>query len=153
MLEHVSDLWWALVLLGFGAGVLGGALGVGGGIILVPALVFVFLVPQKSAQGTALAVMVPMALLGAIRYWRNPDAHIDLWVVALLAGGALVGVLIGTGLAARLPGPILRKAFAVFMVIMAAYMFFSPVRGKASPPQTAPDPQTNVTEVEGQHDE
>lgn len=134
MLEQLSNPWWTFVLLGTGAGILSGALGVGSGIVFVPALVAVFLLPQKSAQGTALAVMVPMAALGALRYWHNPDVNINPALVALLVAGALVGVVAGTELAERLPGGWLRKAFAVFMVIVAVRMFMVSPKRDGSPP-------------------
>jgi hypothetical protein len=134
MLEQLSSSWWILILIGLVAGVLSGMLGIGSGIVLVPVLVTFFLVPQKSAQGTALAVMVPMALLGAVRYWHNPEVSISLGLVALLIVGSLAGTLIGTELAARLPVHWLRKAFALFLIIAAVRMLItSPPRGPAGP--------------------
>ncbi|MCX5683062.1 MAG: sulfite exporter TauE/SafE family protein [Planctomycetota bacterium] len=119
-------IWWGLVLLGFLAGVLSGALGVGGGIVVVPALVFFFGAQQKSAQGMALAVMVPMALLGAWQYWRNPEIGFSLGAVGILVIGAIAGTLLGTEVAARLPAEVLRKAFAVFLLVVAIKMLISP---------------------------
>ena len=72
MMGPLFNPWWVFILLGVCAGVLSGALGLGSGTILVPTLVLLFGFMQKSAQGMALAVMVPMALLGAFRYWKNP---------------------------------------------------------------------------------
>lgn len=126
MVEQLSSFWWAFVLLGFVGGIVSGALGVGSGIIFIPVLGMIFLLPQKDAQGTALAVMVPMALLGAICYWRNPDIDVNISLVALLAVAALPGVLVGTEIADYLPGHWLRKAFAVLMVVAAVRMFFMP---------------------------
>ncbi len=123
MADLVSDQWWALILLGVCAGVVSGTLGLGSGIIVIPALVLLCSVEQKAAQGTALAVMVPMALIGALRYWRNPQIEMNMAVILLIVLGAMGGVLAGTELASRLPGPILRKVFAVFLVIVAARMF------------------------------
>ena len=54
MIEQIPNVWWVLVLLGLAGGIVAGSLGVGGGIIFVPVLVIVFLLPQKTAQGTAL---------------------------------------------------------------------------------------------------
>lgn len=64
MLAQLSNPCWVFMLVGLGAGVVSGALGVGSGIVFVPVMATVFLLPQKSAQGTALAVMAPMALQG-----------------------------------------------------------------------------------------
>ena len=130
MTVQLSNLWWAFILLGVCAGVLSGALGLGSGTILVPTLVLLFGFMQKSAQGMALAVMVPMALLGVLRYWKNPQIEMNLVVVGLIICGALVGVLAGTELASRLPGHVLRKAFAIFLIIVAAKMFFSSSKTK-----------------------
>jgi len=118
MPEQVTAIWWGLVLLGLAAGIMSGSLGLGSGMVLIPVMVLLFGFAQKSAQGTALAVMVPMALLGAFRYWKNPEIEINLAAVVLIAAGALVGSMIGTELAGRLPGLTLRKVFAVFLVII-----------------------------------
>jgi len=124
--------WWLLVVLGLFAGVVSGTLGVGSGIIVIPALVLLSGFEQKSAQGTALAVMVPMALVGAIRYWRNPQVELNGMVILLLVLGAVVGTLAGTELAGRLPAGTLRKLFAVLLMITAIRMFTaSPRPGNA----------------------
>lgn len=81
---------------------------------------------------SALAVMVPMALLGALRYWHDPDIKINMVIVAFLALGALPGALAGTELASRLPAHWLRKAFAVFMAVVAIKMFMMPARRPAA---------------------
>jgi len=115
-----------LVLVGILAGVISGMLGVGSGALLIPVLVLAFSVPQKSAQGVTLAVMVPMALIGAIRYKLNPEVEVDLGTALLLAGGAIAGVFLGTELAMKLPAHVLRKMFAVFLFVVALRMFFGP---------------------------
>lgn len=122
--------WWVFIVLGLCAGVIGGTLGLGSGTVMIPALVLLFSFEQKSAQGTALAVMVPMTLVGAIRYWRNPEIELNSLVILLLALGAVAGTLAGTELAARLPAGTLRKLFAVFLVIVAARMFTISARPK-----------------------
>jgi hypothetical protein len=119
----LSNYWWFFILLGVFAGVVSGMLGLGSGAVVVPVLVLFCGFAQKSAQGTALAVMVPMTLLGAWRYWKNPEIEMNLVVVLLIALGALVGVLAGTEIAARLQNQTLRKAFAVFLAIVAIKMF------------------------------
>ncbi len=73
MIGQLSNPRFVFVLLGICAGVLSGALGVGSGILLIPTLVLFCSFEQKSAQGMSLAVMVPMALVGALRYWKNPQ--------------------------------------------------------------------------------
>ncbi len=128
MIGQLSNPWWVFVLLGICAGVLSGTLGLGGGIILVPTLVLLCGFVQKSAQGMALAVMVPMTLVGALRYWKNPEIEINVVIVGLIICGALAGVLAGTELASRLPSHILKKVFATVLIIAAVKMFMTPAK-------------------------
>jgi len=130
MISQLSNPWWVFVLLGICAGILGGLLGIGSGTILVPMLVLLFHFEQKSAQGMALAVMVPMALVGALRYWKNPEIEMNMVVIGLIILGALAGVLAGTELMARLPAHTLRKIFAIVLVIVGVRMFITPARPK-----------------------
>lgn len=125
--------WWGFVILGVCAGVVSGALGVGSGTVIIPALVLLWGIGQKSAQGMSLAIMVPMALIGVLRYWKNPEVELHGWVIALIVLGAVVGTLAGTELAARLPAGILRKSFAVFLVIVAVRMFTASPRSETTP--------------------
>ncbi len=96
MIGQLFNPWWIFVLLGICAGILSGLLGLGSGIILVPALVLLCSFEQKSAQGMALAVMVPMALVGALRYWKNPEIQMNAAVIGLIILAALAGALVGT---------------------------------------------------------
>ena len=130
MIAQLSGCWWLFIVLGVCAGLVSGTLGLGGGVVFVPALVILWSFEQKSAQGTALAVMVPMTLLGALRYWKNPEIDMSLTIVLLIVLGALAGVLVGTELASRLPNHVLRKVFAIFLVIVAVRMFIGSSRPK-----------------------
>ncbi|OHB76746.1 MAG: hypothetical protein A2Z25_02500 [Planctomycetes bacterium RBG_16_55_9] len=132
MVDQLCNSWWFFVVLGIGAGIVSGSLGLGSGTILVPVLCLVCGYGQKSAQGMALAVMVPMALLGAWRYWRIPAIDMNFCVIILVVCGALAGTLAGTELAARLPSHVLRKVFALFLVVIAAKMFVTPSKPKES---------------------
>lgn len=127
--EIIKNSWHWLVLIGVFSGILSGALGVGSGILIIPALVLVMSFPQKIAQGTCLAVMVPMALMGAIRYKMNPEIQINMTVVLLLAVSAVIGAFAGVEIAGRLPGHVLRKIFACLLIIAALKMLFVPARG------------------------
>lgn len=140
MIGQLSNPWWVFVLLGICTGVVSGALGLGGGIILVPTLVLLCGFGQKSAQGMSLAIMVPMVLVGALRYWKNPEIEINLFIVGLIICGSLVGVLVGTELASRLPSHILRKVFAAVLVIAAIRMFMT------SPEPKRPNLDNSLTE-------
>ena len=139
MITQLSGCWWLFIVLGVCAGLVCGTLGLGGGIVFIPALVFLWGFEQKSAQGTALAVMVPMALVGALRYWKNPEIDMSLTIILLIVIGALVGVLAGTELASRLPNHVLRKVFAIFLVVAAVRMFI------ASPGPKQPEPGVSLT--------
>jgi len=143
MLGQVANPWWMFIILGFFTGILSGALGVGGGIVIVPTLVILVGLSQKSAQGMSLAIMVPLALLGAYRYWREETVDMNLLVSGLIVIGALAGTLIGAELALRLPGHVLRKAFAVFLVLVAARMFIGAAKAEPSQPDQGPINQSN----------
>ncbi len=125
--------WWGFVILGVCVGIFSGTLGVGGGTVVIPALVLLWGIGQKSAQGMSLAIMVPMALIGALRYWKNPQVEFNGWIIALIVLGAVAGTLAGTELAARLPASILRKIFAVFLMIVAVQMFRASPRSERAP--------------------
>lgn len=119
--------WLWVSVLGIVAGTISGMLGVGSGVIVTPALVLLFSFPQKSAQGIALITMVPMALASAIRYYNNPSITIDLKVTILLTVTAIVGAILGSGIAFSVPSVILKKTFAVFVIFSGIMMI---VRGK-----------------------
>jgi len=107
------------VLLGAVVGIFSGLFGVGGGIIMVPALVLLTGASQQMAQGISLAVMVPTAFGGAIRYWQG--GNMNLWIALPLAIGAIpAGYLFGADLAQKLPQNTLKIMFAMFMVVMAS---------------------------------
>ncbi|MCD6395482.1 MAG: sulfite exporter TauE/SafE family protein [Planctomycetes bacterium] len=147
MLEQLGNPWWAFVVLGICAGMASGTLGIGGGVILVPGFVLLLAFPQKSAQGMALAVMVPTALVGAFRYWRHGDVEMDLLVIGLVVCGTLAGTLIGTQLAHLLPSHVLRKIFAVVLVIVAVKMFIGPSRSQKAAAGNVTE-QSNASLVE-----
>ncbi len=99
------------ILLGLAAGAFSGIIGIGGGIIIVPALVFLFGMTQHMAQGTTLALMVPpIGILAAWTYYNQ--GYVDMKVALLVALGFLLGGLIGAKVAVYLPNHILKKIFA-----------------------------------------
>lgn len=144
MVGQLVSQWWGFVVLGLCAGILSGMLGLGSGVIVVPALVFLCGFGQKTAQGTALAVMVPMALVGAFRYWRNPEIDLRGVVIAMIALGAVVGTLFGTELVGRLPAATLRRLFAVFLIVVAVRMLITSPRS-----ETAPGRSPSVDRMDG----
>jgi len=148
MIGQLSSCWWVFIALGVCAGVVSGTLGLGSGVVVVPTLVLLCGFEQKSAQGTALAVMVPMTLLGAWRYWKIPQIEMNVVIILLIALGALAGVLAGTELAGRLPSQILRKMFAIFLVFVAVSMFIDSPKPKQPKPDESLTNQKNASLVD-----
>ena len=104
-------------LLGVIAGSLSGLIGIGGGVIIVPALVFLFGFSQHLAQGTTLALMVPpIGILAAWSSWQHGD--VDLRVAAFVGLGFLIGSLLSARLAIQLPNLVLERMFGVGMVMI-----------------------------------
>lgn len=125
-MTHLSIAnWYFFAVLGLFAGIISGALGVGSGIIVVPALVFLMSATQKEAQGMALATMIVMSLMGTVRYYMNPDIKLYLAGIVVLSVFAVIGSNIGSSIAFALPGPVLRKVFAVFIIIVGLRMLFN----------------------------
>ncbi len=110
------------LLLGSAAGVLSGLFGIGGGVIMVFGMVTLFRLPFTTATGTSLAAMLlPVSALGVWEYWRN--GNLNVRAAALLAAGLFVGAWLGARLANDLAPAMVQRAFAVFLVVMAARMW------------------------------
>ena len=110
------------IILGLIAGMASGLIGIGGGIILVPALLYVFGLNQHQAQGTTLALMVPpIGLLAAYTYYKA--GHVNLKISAFVVIGFFFGGLIGARFANQIPTHVLRRIFAVVMVLVGIYTF------------------------------
>jgi uncharacterized membrane protein YfcA len=128
------------VVIGFGAGVLGALMGIGGGIVYVPALVTLYGFEQHLAQGTSLAVIVPTAVVAAITHGRR--GQVDWRLALLLGAGGLTGGWAGARLALALDAPMLRMLFASFLVLMALRMLWRTWRRhRALPEAEVPSPQ------------
>ena len=111
---------WVLVsVIGIVAGVVSGVFGVGGAIVIVPGLVLLLGLPQHTANGTSLAaLLLPVGLLGTLEYYKR--GQVNLAYAAVLAAGLFFGALAGAKLAGMLADATLRKAFAVFLLLVAA---------------------------------
>lgn len=113
--------WPVYILLGLLAGILSGFLGLGGGVVLIPALVYLFDLTQHQAQGTTLAIMVPpIGLLAALRYYYSGNVKISIAVFICL--GFFFGGLIGAHFVQRIPDLMLRRIFGFFIFIVAVKM-------------------------------
>ena len=109
-----------IALGGVAAGILSGLMGVGGGMILVPMMVFLVGVPQHTAQGISLLVIIPTALTGLWRF--HQQGIVKYKVAALLALGAVVGALASSDLVQTIPPETLRRFFGVFVICMGLRM-------------------------------
>jgi uncharacterized membrane protein YfcA len=112
------------IAVGLAAGVLSGLVGVGGGIIVVPALVLLFGFTQHQAQGTTLAMMVPpIGIFAVWAYWSQ--GHVDAKAAALLCAGFVLGGYLGGKAAVSLSTPALTKAFGAVLLVISIKMLFS----------------------------
>lgn len=110
-----------LIIIGLAAGVLSGLVGVGGGLIIVPALVYFLAFSQKEAQGTSLGILLlPVGILAVMQYYHK--GYIDLKVVLIVSAGFVIGGWFGSKMAVSLPVATIKKIFAVFMLITAFKM-------------------------------
>ncbi len=108
-------------LIGLAAGLLSGLFGIGGGVIVVPALLFLVGLTQRKATGTSLAaLLLPVGLLGVLTYARV--GAVKLPVAALLAFGLLIGTYLGSRIALSLPEVVLRRGLAALLVLVAVQL-------------------------------
>lgn len=110
----------ALVAIGAGAGVLSGLFGIGGGLLMVPALVLLVGMAQHRAHATSLAAIIPIAVVGALVFGRADS--VDVIAAAVLVVGSLLGVQAGARAMGRLSSERLALAFAGFVVVVALAM-------------------------------
>jgi uncharacterized membrane protein YfcA len=113
-----------LILIGIITGIMAGMLGIGGAIIMTPALVFIMGFSQANAQGTSLAVMLPpIGIIAAYNYYKA--GHVNIKFALILAVCFLVGSYFGSKFALNLPQPVLKKIFGVLLLLVAAKMLLS----------------------------
>ena len=113
-----------LIVIGIITGIMAGMLGIGGAIIMIPALVFILGISQQTAQGTSLAVMLPpVGILAAYNYYKAGQVNIKFAII--LAIFFLVGSYFGSKLALTLPQNVLKKIFGVLLLLVAIRMLFS----------------------------
>lgn len=119
-----SETFLVLIIIGLLAGILGGFVGVGGGIIIVPALIFFLGMTQFQAQGTSLAMMLPpIGILAVMNYAKSDNLN---WKYAfILAGAFIVGGYLGSKLSLSLSPVVVKKAFGILMIVAALKLIFS----------------------------
>jgi uncharacterized membrane protein YfcA len=114
--------WAVTALVGLVAGVMSGMFGIGGGVVIVPMLVYILKFNQQRAQGTSLAVLVlPVAILGVMNYWKA--GQVDTRAAAIIAAGFVLGGWIGSKVSLSMDETIVRRAFAVLLVVIAVQMW------------------------------
>ena len=112
------------LLIGLAAGVLAGLFGIGGGILIVPALLFFARMPMLTATGTSLgALLLPVGALGAITYYRA--GNLNVRASLLIAAGLFLGAYFGSRIAQLLEPVMLKRLFALFLVLVAVQVWRS----------------------------
>lgn len=112
-----------VIIIGLVAGMLGGMVGIGGGLVIVPALMYFLAFSQHQAQGTSLGLLVlPVAILAVLNYYKS--GYVDFRIVGLLAIGFVVGSYFGSKMALSVPQLTLKRIFAIFMILIAWKMLF-----------------------------
>ena len=124
-MDHPSFL--VLVAIGLGAGLLSGVFGIGGGVVIVPALVLFAGFSQILATGTSLAILLPpIGLAAVVEYYRH--GHVNVRAAAIIAVSLAVGGWVGAVGAQYLQGAYLRLGFAVFVLILGIYLVIGAVQ-------------------------
>ena len=124
-----------LILIGIAAGMLSGMVGIGGGIVIVPALVYFLAFNQKEAQGTTLGLLLfPVGILGVLQYYKQ--GHVDFKVVAIIAIGFVLGSFLGSKISLSMSEDKVKRFFAIVIMLVAIKMlFFDRRKSKNSLPQ------------------
>jgi uncharacterized protein len=123
--QNSMDIQTILILLVIGliAGMLSGVVGIGGGIVIVPALVFFIGFSQRMAQGTSLAIMLlPIGLLAVIQFYKA--GYVDVKVSATIAFAFFIGSYFGSKIALSVSQDVLKKCFAILLLVVAIKMLF-----------------------------
>ena len=113
-----------LVIIGLAAGFLGGMIGLGGAIILIPALVMFLAMDQRMAQGTTMAIMLPpIGIFAAFNYYKA--GYVNIKYALVIAVVFMIGGYLGSKVALNIPVSVLKRIFAVVLVLIAAKMVFT----------------------------
>ena len=108
-----------IAIIGLVGGVLSGLFGIGGGLVIVPALILVAGFPIATAAGTSLAaLLLPVGLFGALEYYRA--GHVEIQAAAVIAVGLLVGAYFGARIGTSLPPEVAQRAFGIFLLVGGA---------------------------------
>ena len=112
-----------MLIVGLAAGMLSGLVGLGGGVIIVPALVYLLGFSQHKATGTSLGILLlPAGIFAVWNYYKK--GYIDVWVVLLIFAGFLVGGYLGSKISLNVDEGTLKKIFAIVLLLIAAKVLF-----------------------------
>jgi uncharacterized membrane protein YfcA len=132
-----------LILIGLAAGMLSGMVGIGGGIIMVPALVYFLAFSQKDAQGTSLGLFLfPVGILGVLQYYKQ--GHVDFKIVALVAVGFILGSFLGSKISLSMSDEKVKRFFAIVIMLVAIKMLFFDRKRTKAPTQEIPTAANNI---------
>jgi uncharacterized membrane protein YfcA len=107
------------VLVGMFTGAVSGMFGIGGGVFVIPAMVYIFGFSQKTATGTSLAMLLPpIGILAFLQFYRA--GHVNVWAAVLLVAGFLAGSWLSAGYAVALPEQVLKRLFGGLLIVMGA---------------------------------
>src|SRR3954452_22256280 len=125
-----------MLVLGVSAGILSGMFGIGGGLVIVPMLILLFEFDPKTAVGTSLfALLLPTGLLGVLEYWRRGEMRPAHGV--LIALGLFCGAYLGARITSGMSPSMMKRAYGVFLVVVAIYFFWSSAPDRTRTPQSA----------------
>jgi uncharacterized membrane protein YfcA len=115
---------WLYLLLGLVVGAFSGVVGIGGGVLLVPALIYLFHQNQREAQGTSLgALLAPIGALAFLEYYRAGNVNVKAAI--MIALGFLIGGYFGGIFAQHIPASVLRRIFGIVLLVLGADMLLS----------------------------
>lgn len=118
---------FVLIGIGLAAGVLSGVFGIGGGVVIVPALIYLAGFRQHMATGTSLAILLPpVGIAAVLEYYRH--GNVNLYAALIIAVTLTIGGWFGAAIANRLAGPYLRLAFGVFVMALGASLIVGALR-------------------------
>jgi uncharacterized protein len=109
------------ILIGLVAGIASGFFGIGGGLVMVPALVYFFHFTQHKAQGTSLAVLtLPVVILGALKYYN--EKNVDVYMALFIAISFVLGAYLGASIVTKMPSLTLQRIFGLLLLFFSIRM-------------------------------